>query len=701
MKEDIAEKIIRILKKKQTSKLSKIELRRILKLNSSSNNKFSLTLKKLLEKKRIAKHKGVYFLSKQDFKRGVISIRNAGVGFIKLKTDKTILIPPRFVNNAINGDEVQVKILHDNDSRGPVGKVVKVIGTSYDKLTGQISRKNNQFIIIPLQGEIPDVKITAPLKLKGIKDGDWVEVKINKRRVGKVLEGTVLSKIKSKNKLETELEATIREFDLQGPYTNEMEDYAASISPRKIFRKNLCDILTLTIDPFNAKDFDDALSLHTSKDKNIAIVGVHIADVAAYITPNKKLYKDIKSRSFTAYLPNKTIPMLPQVLVKDRCSLIEGEKKLAHTLLLHIDKRNGKVIDSDRCHSIINVDKRLNYEEVQKFFDEDYQHLEWSKEIMSTLKELLYVSNQMQKLRFKEEKFLNFMSSSFQFICNFENSKVEDIVEKKAMPSHNLVEEFMLAANVEVAKEVNRKKIPSIFRVHADPHPESLKELSVKLFNEFEIRCGDLLNRDEVNKLLNAIRSHPHKEIISFKILRTLKRANYSSEDSFHYGLGKSQYSHFTSPIRRYSDLLVHLQLWSWDLNKKLFSKKYLDDETHYINIKEEKIDLANRAISNRFKMHYFKSLIEENPSRVYEATISEIKNKGFIAYLTLYGVYSFISYSQFSQKYVCSENGDFFCNTSKDKEEKIYRCGDNLSVVISSIDFRQYKLLLNPIEAS
>ena len=691
----IANKIIKILNQGQTTKLSKNELRKLLKI-SKINKDFDIVLDSLLKKHRIRKNKDFYFLIKSKFKTGVINLSHLRVGFVDFHDgEKSVLIPPRFINNAINGDVVKIKILQKNSSSLKlVGKVTEVIKSSYTKLTGKVYKKGKQFLVQPLQGKIPDIIVPPPTSIK-IYEDDWVEVEINKHRVGTQLEGIIIDKIAGDTDLKKQLEATIREFDLGSFYSMEMEQYASTIKPRKIARQDLRDVLTLTIDPFDAKDFDDALSWHPSDDKNLAVVGVHIADVASYIVPYKRLHKQIRDRSFTAYLPTRTISMLPQVLVKDKCSLIEGQDKLAHTIMLYINKKTGRIIKSERFHSHIKVDKRLNYEDVQECIDKDYQYSKWNKNISESLKQIFLISLKIRHFRFQKEKFLNLASSTFEIICNDEHLTIEGVRKKKVIPSHNLVEEFMLAANVEVAKELDKKKMAGIFRVHPAPDTERLIELSANLFTSFNISFNNsLIQRDGVNKLLLDVREHPCKEIISSKVLRTMKRALYSQDSMFHYGLGKEQYVHFTSPIRRYSDLLIHLQLWCYDTGQALFNKRYFTEETIHINKKEEKIDLASRELTNRLKMFFFSKLLEENPQQIFAGIVVEIKNKGVVIYLINYGVYSFVDYDQFPQKHICHESKrNFFCPITGQS----FQCGDSIKVTIRDINFRRYELLLKP----
>ena len=686
----LEEKILRILRSKKTPKVTRVELQRLIRV-TKKNKAFSFAINNLLENKKICKDKTHFSLKKAQYKTGVISINYSGVGFVDFSDNTpSLFIPPRFLNNALNADLVKVKIFPDRGSDKSVGKVVQIIKSTYEKVIGQVvTDKKGGYFLNPLRSKTPIIKIINFAQLKKIKLDDWVEIEVCPKRQKNYLEGKILRKIEQNNTLLTELEALICEFDLSRPYSQGDEEYAKSLKPRKMQRRDLRSLRTVTIDPFNAQDFDDALSIYYSDEQHL-VVAVHIADVASYVTPNSRLHKIIRQRCFTAYLPGMTLPMLPTVLVKDRCSLIEGEDKLAHTVLLYIDKQSGKVTKSERFYSHINVNKRLNYSQVQEFIDTGYTSREIEQEYWNDLKELFRVSKTMRKFRSLKEKFLDLESSEFEVLCDYETVQIRDICEKKSLSSCQLVEEFMLATNVEVAKELNDKKIAGIFRTHSSPDEESLYQLEGELKASFDVEVNNLIHRKYVSKLLKDIKNHTCKQIITFKILRAMQRASYKVLPQLHYGLGKYFYSHFTSPIRRYSDLLVHQQLFSYDKGKLFYNKKALAKEVIHINKKEENIDLATREINNRFKMHYFKKLKEQGVEN-YSAIISGIHKKGCSVYLLDYGLYCFMNYKTFGGA-CCDE----LCSKIFDaRNNKFYSCGDSITVAIESIDFRKYELNL------
>ena len=635
--------------------------------------------------------------SKDTFATGMILIKEGGFGFVNSETiDQAIFIPPGFTNNAFDSDIVEVLITDDGDSRGPVGKVSSIITPITDELTGMLKYKGGLPCIKPLRNGYPAIFLheTDLQKYPDFTEGDWIKVKIIERGTSAdKVSGKIIEKIGNCGDLKAELDSAIMEFGLQQEYNEDDEVSAGKLRRRPIDRQDLRKEFVATIDPFDAKDFDDALSIH-AEDEETVTVGVHIADVAAYISPYGDWQDKIKQRCFTAYLPGRMLPMLPKILVSKRCSLIAGEDKPAHTVMIKVDKVTGKVLSSERFHSLIRVKQRLNYEEVQEFADRDFSHPEWSEELSINIKKLYQLSASMRLYRKKDERFLPIEAPETRVICDSNTFELKGLKTEQGLPSNQLVEEYMLAANEAVARELHQKEIPGIYRTHDAPDGDVLEMFSTQADILFDCPSGNLTQRNALLKFLRRLKDRPEISILSFEFLRTMQRAQYQNQPSLHYGLGKEYYLHFTSPIRRYSDLLVHQQLWELECGRPVRTHEDCEQEASLITHKEYQNDEAYRAISSRFKLHYIKQLQEEQQEPlIYNAVVSKISDKGLKVWLPELGLYNFLALRSFKDDYYVVDKLSRYIQGKRKK--KILACGDTFSVKIAAIDFDRKELKL------
>ncbi|MEL0117792.1 MAG: ribonuclease catalytic domain-containing protein, partial [Opitutae bacterium] len=336
------------------------------------------------------------------------------------------------------------------------------------------------------------------------------------------------------------------------------------------------DLFTITIDPDDAKDFDDALSLEHLDEQKVRI-GVHIADVSHYVKPKSQLDKEAKTRGNSTYLVGTVIPMLPHTLSSGICSLVEGEDRLVKSVFLTFSK--DKLIKTEFENSVIHSKKRLTYRQadalLQQINLEEIRRIpappshqtghpgkDFSKlpdlellQLQKAVHQLWSIASVLRKKRIKNGSLDLDMPETKIFV---DKEGWADRIEKiDNDESHQLVEEFMLLANEEVAKLLRIKNIPCVYRVHDNPEEEKLNELR-KILDQVGIAVGDLTKREEVTKALSEIKSHPQSHMLNIEFLRSLPKAVYRATPDGHYGLNKQDYTHFTSPIRRYSDLVVH-----------------------------------------------------------------------------------------------------------------------------------------------
>jgi len=454
----------------------------------------------------------------------------------------------------------------------------------------------------------------------------------------------------------TDHKGILAKYGLNGSFPDKVTE-EASKCPEQVTaqdiqnRRDMRNVFTLTIDPLDARDFDDALSIQELQNGDWEI-GVHIADVSHYVKQGTQLDREANRRGNSTYLVGEVVPMLPHRLSSGICSLVEGEERLVKSVLF-VFSAQGKLLQSKLAESVILSDKRLTYEQAGLFLKEkNLAKIRSAKPPSSRYsgnpgKSLEELNDQiLEKLQLSIRKIWEFASlirgdRMKKGALDLESMEVKILVDQKGQPekilqsesdeSHHMIEEFMLLANETVARELRKQKLPGIFRVHPDPDPENLEELR-SFLQVFGISCGELTGRKEVTKMLNALNKHPLAQVLRIKFLRSLKQACYRSTPDGHYGLAKNDYLHFTSPIRRYSDLVVHRIIENLIRKQKTqkidFSK--LEGTAKHLSITERNsVDAERESIKDKLLLYYKKD-IGKRPPVVHQAIITEISPRGF-----------------------------------------------------------------------
>jgi ribonuclease R len=459
----------------------------------------------------------------------------------------------------------------------------------------------------------------------------------------------------------TDHKGILAKFGLSGNFPDKVVE-ESKLCPDKVSqedrkdRLDLREVFTLTIDPLDARDFDDALSIRELDNKDWEI-GVHIADVSHYVRSETQLDREAKKRGNSTYLVGEVVPMLPHRLSSGICSLVEAEERLVKSVLFRFSEE-GKLLDSRLAESVIRSNKRLTYEQAilflrQKSLEEIKSAkpppsrysgnpgrplLELSNKELSELRDVIKkvwdIASKIRHSRMKAGS-LDFDSTEVKILVD-EKGEPERILQSKSDESHQLIEEFMLLANETVAKELRKKKLPGIFRVHPDPDPENLEELR-SFLSIFGISCGELTSRKEVNKMLTQINKHPLAQVLRIKFLRSMKQACYRSTPDGHYGLAKMDYLHFTSPIRRYADLVVHRiieQIVRRQKAKKSEHERLEGLSKHLSTTERNSVDAERESVKDKLLLYYKKDLDKRPPVR-HKAIITEIGRRGFFIELT------------------------------------------------------------------
>jgi ribonuclease R len=564
---------------------------------------------------------------------GTLDITRSGMGYVIVEgLDKDIIIRHGDYGTALHGDVVKVELKDpgNNPNKRKEGNITEVVTRKQTEFIGTLQMGTNfAFCLINTDKPMPDFYI--PLEnLNGAKDKDKVIValyewkKANKSPIGKVID--VLSQ-------EKESDAAMKSLLLENGFAigfsdavlAEMEQLETTISKAEIKkRKDYRKILTFTIDPVDAKDFDDAISIQKLKNGNYEI-GVHIADVSHYVQPGTALDDAAYEKATSVYLPDRVSPMLPEKISNELCSLRPKEDKLTFSTIFEITPE-GKIKSEWIGRTVIHSDHRFTYEDVQEI-------IETKKGLYKT--EVLLFNQLAQQYRAERFKLgaINFSSQEVRFKLD-ENGKPIGIVVKESKESHQLVEEFMLLANKTVACYVAHIKhkngeVPFAYRIHDTPSEEKLG-----VFMEFARKYGHTFNISSpekiafsFNQMLQDAKGKPEQHVLESLGIRTMAKAAYTTKNIGHYGLGFTYYCHFTSPIRRYPDVMVHRVLQEC-LDNAIKPDKKAEEKCKHCSEKERNAMDTERA-ANKYKQVEF---LKDHIGETFEAVISGVAAFGFWA---------------------------------------------------------------------
>ncbi len=493
---------------------------------------------------------------------GVISISHKGFGTVRSKgRDEVIEIDHSFLHTACQGDIVKV-ILHPKKV-GEIekGEVIEILRRSKKGYAGILEKENNIYFLVP-----SDLKMYADIlipedKLNGAKIGQKVFVKINEWKDAKKAPiGEIVKVLGMPMEHNAEMEAIALEKGFDAVFPISVEKEAREIARIGIGEKDFKDrrdirgITTFTIDPEDAKDFDDALSFKKLND-NLFEIGVHIADVSHYVKLNGELDEEARMRGTSVYLVDRTIPMLPEELSNGLCSLNEAVDRLTFSSIFEIDSE-GKVHKQWFGKTIINSNKRFTYENAQKILD-DKKGLFYSE--LSTMDS---IAKKLLKKRFKEGA-ISLEQEEVKFKLNDKGVPISVYVKARG-DTNKMIEEFMLLANRRVAEYMSKSKDELggvfLYRIHGEPDKDRMKDLSdfLKKLGYHTKLVNGIIPSEEINSLILKLEKNPLRDTINTAIIRTMTKAIYSTKNIGHYGLGFKFYTHFTSPIRRYPDVIVH-----------------------------------------------------------------------------------------------------------------------------------------------
>lgn len=655
-----------------------------------------LSNKNIIDEVEIGKYRG-----KSEKKQlvGIIDITQSGQAYVKSDDfPEEICISPSNTNGAMHTDKVKIKLFDKKRRDGRVeGEVVDIVRRGKTEFAGTIHIESRHAFVVPDNKKFRDFIIPKD-KTGAAKDGQKVVVKMTGwEDYSDLPNGEVIKVLGEVGNNDTEINAIMVEYGLPYEFPKEVEKIAEllpikiteeEISRRKDFRK----ITTFTIDPFDAKDFDDALSIRKLENGRWE-VGIHIADVSHYVKPNSILDKEAFVRATSVYLVDRVVPMLPEILSNNVCSLRPNEEKLTFSAVFEIDEE-AQIKKEWFGRTIINSDRRFTYEEVQDILE--------GKD--GDFKEEIYLLNGLaKKLRAKRmaDGSITFEREEVKFNLD-EKGNPTGVYFKVMKDSNQLIEDFMLLANRRVAEyvalarkagEIEKKKSdlrrPFLYRVHASPSPQKIQEFSTFVAT-FGYRMNSGNNKSistSLNQLLKEVQGKPEANMIETLAIRTMAKAIYTTENIGHYGLGFHYYTHFTSPIRRYPDVMAHRLLQFYidaDEFKKIgkpADQNEIEQECKHCSEREKAASEAERA-SIKYKQVQF---LQDKVGKVFEGIVSGVTEFGFFVELLGNKCEGMVHVRNLrDDRYVFE--AERYCMRGM-RTGKIISLGDSVSVLIKSAD--------------
>lgn len=616
---------------------------------------------------------------------GEVDMTQAGSAFIicaDLETD--VHVAAKHLNSALDGDRVRISVWKPRGRRRPEGEVLAVLERAKEHFLGTYYHNAKFGVVLP-DGNTPIEVMVEPEFNKGAKDGEKVVVQVTdwstsgrRRPAGKI---TSVLGAAGTNEIEMKGILINKGFQLEFPdlVIAESEKLDTIISEEEIGKRwDMREISTFTIDPDTAKDFDDALSIRYLE-KGECEIGVHIADVTHYVQADKRLDKEAFDRSTSVYLVDRVLPMLPEKLSNELCSLRPNEDKLTFSAVFVFDK-NDKIIKRWFGKTVIHSDRRFTYEEAQQVLESG------EGDFVSELKQLNRLAKKLRKSRFKKGA-INFETDEVKFRLDEEGVPI-DVYIKERKEAHMLIEDFMLLANREVATFISQKgkdqEIPFVYRIHDEPDPAKVEELAA-----FAKEMGFEMNTsspEEVarsyNRLIEKAREDRGLKLLEPIAIRTMSKAIYSTDNIGHYGLSFDYYTHFTSPIRRYSDVLVHRLLEKNLGNGQFFrtDKVVLEEQCQHISQQERKAMEAERE-SVKYKQVEF---IKNHVGETFEGYISGIMDRGLFVELQGNRCEGMVSFESMNEIFEVAESR---LRVKGLDTGTVYRMGDMVKVRIIRAD--------------
>ncbi|MFN2621939.1 MAG: ribonuclease R [Chthoniobacterales bacterium] len=655
--DELKHRILETLAASTYRPLDKIELAKVLGRKSGVRMNLNAVLREMERDGEIARiRKNRYVLpAEADLVTGTLSVHQSGFAFLPREKagEQDLFIAAENTGTAMHGDKVVARITRDERyarAKGrdrAEGRVIRILERAHDTIVGTLQQSKNFFYVVPDDPRIVhNIYVQVPPRTslpKTPRPGDKVVVRLEtweSRHVNP--EGEIIEVLGPSSAPGVDMLSIIRKYHLPTEFPKPVLEEAERIPEtvrEEMFegREDLRGKFIVTIDPDDARDFDDAIDV-----KRIAgggwRLGVHIADVAAYVKPGSALDREAYKRGNSVYLPDRVIPMLPERLSNGVCSLNPAVNRLTHSVFLEFAK-DGRTKAARFARTVIRSARRLTYREAYAILkappnDQLGERLHVAWELAALLRKNRFAQGSLD-LDFPEVKVRLDKEGKPILLERIENDE-----------SHQLIEEFMLAANEAVARELKNRLIPTVYRVHENPDPEKLAEYR-ELILSYGYKVGDVSKRTELQRLLASLRGKPEEQALKIGLLKSLKRARYAPQPLGHYGLAKNNYTHFTSPIRRYADLVVHRGLASLEAQGRVGAVRRPDPAPagrrpqeniaaiaeHISETERVAADAEMDGVKMK-KLEFFQRQLDARDPQVFRATLLEVKNFGLVVEL-------------------------------------------------------------------
>ncbi|GAB5403797.1 MAG: VacB/RNase II family 3'-5' exoribonuclease [Aureliella sp.] len=674
-----------------------------LKLEADAYPKVRMTIKRMVQIGQLAYGGNHLVLTPEQIKgsdkttRGTFRQAAAGFGFVRpvptgrLGVVEDIFIPPPATGSAMDGDLVQVR-LRASRRGGQEGEVVEVLERARRQFVGSFDKLDGQAVVW-LDGANLDVPVAVgDVRGLPVDAGDKVVVELVSFPEGDSPgEGVIMQVLGSSKNPAVDTLAVMHQFGLKDEFPEEVIAQARQIAdsfeegtvPKD--RRDLTAMPTITIDPIDARDFDDAISLCRNEKGNWELT-VHIADVAHFVPRGTTLDDEARDRATSVYLPDRVIPMLPELISNHLASLQPDKVRLSKSVMIEMTS-TGTVLHQEVFNSAIHNDRRFTYEQVDAFLEDRESWRERLSEpvfqLLSDMHELAMVLRQNRKQDGALELHLPEIKIRLDKAGKVKGAYVTDYTE-----SHQIIEEFMLAANTAVATWLDQLQIPFLRRAHAPPERRKMKKLN-DFMRDLGIKCQSMEDRFEIQRVVESVRGKPTEHAVNYAILKSMTKAVYQPEEEVHYALQFEHYCHFTSPIRRYPDLQVHRTV-----QRLLEGQKPAGDPVpalitlgHHCSDKEQNAEWAEREVTKVKLLHFLAKKIGETMPGV----ISGVVPDGFFVRGTKFPAEGFVSTQSLPKdRYRFERRGQ---TIEGFREGNRFRLGDSLTVKVHGVDLTRRQL--------
>ena len=614
------------------------EMAAFMQVAKEDREDFRAILRELLEEGKLAlTPKAKYVKGNGRALTGTFISHAKGFGFVEIEGRKEDLyIPEDKTGGAFHKDTVEVALLPECEGKRQEAQVVRIVARGMKQIVGTYDRAKEHYgFVVPDNNKLPQDIFVPKEHSKGAMSGHKVVVEITDYgSERKSPEGRVTEILGHSSDPGTDILSIVRAYEIPTEFServlNQAERAAKPVSEADMQgRMDLRNEICVTIDGEDAKDLDDAVSL--TKEGERYRLGVHIADVANYVQERSALDAEAYKRGTSVYLADRVIPMLPHALSNGICSLNQGEDRLSMSCLMKIDGK-GKVVDHEITESVICVDRRMSYTNVNKILeDKDTQLMEEYREFLPMFEQMRELSSLLRQKR-KKRGSIDFDFPETKIVLD-EKGQLKEIKPYERNTATKLIEDFMLIANETVAEDFYWRQMPFLYRAHEKPDSEKIQKLSAFINNfGYTLHMGqEEIHSKELQKLLGKIEGAPEEALISRLTLRSMKQAKYSADCLGHFGLAASYYCHFTSPIRRYPDLQIHRIIKDCLRGRMNQSRiehyeKLLPETAKHTSEMERRADEAEREVEKLKKAEYMKKHIGEE----FEGIISSITSWGF-----------------------------------------------------------------------